>query len=55
MPYVNTATIVTKALSFGIQAQPGDKTEFGVAVYINPYPAQVLSIWIFVAAIDKSY
>ena len=29
--------------------------EFGISVYIEPYPANVLSVWVYLAAfVDKS-
>lgn len=51
LPYTSVSSIVTKVLSFDIYNETVQKTEFGVSVYVHPYPSNVLSVWVFIGHI----
>ncbi|XP_067858763.1 protein CC2D2B-like [Heptranchias perlo] len=51
MRYSNLQTIFDKVYSTGIHNIEIPNAEFAVAVYIHPYPTNVLSVWIYVASL----
>ncbi|XP_059508917.1 protein CC2D2B-like [Stegostoma tigrinum] len=51
MRYSNLQTIFDKVYSTGIHNVEIPNVEFAVAVYIYPYPNNVLSVWIYVASL----
>ncbi|XP_041065239.1 protein CC2D2B-like [Carcharodon carcharias] len=51
MRYSNLETIFDKVYSTGIHKIEIPNVEFAVAVYIYPYPNNVLSVWIYVASL----
>lgn len=51
MPYVNVARILDRVKATGIHIQTDDRAEFSIAVHIQPYPMNVLSVWIFILAL----
>ncbi|XP_048465130.1 protein CC2D2B-like [Rhincodon typus] len=51
MRYSNLQTIFDKVYSTGIHNIEIPNVEFAVAVYIYPYPNNVLSVWIYVASL----
>ncbi|XP_078421332.1 protein CC2D2B-like [Cetorhinus maximus] len=52
MRYSNLETIFDKVYSTGIHKIEIPNVEFAVAVYIYPYPNNVLSVWIYVASLE---
>lgn len=51
MPYVNVIRILERVKATGIHIQTDDRVEFAVTVHIQPYPMNVLSVWIFIIAL----
>nr|XP_015202041.1 PREDICTED: protein CC2D2B isoform X2 [Lepisosteus oculatus] len=53
IPYVDMETVIETVYSTRIHSTEIPETEFALAVYINPYPNNILSLWIFLAALVK--
>lgn len=51
MPYVNVARILDRVKATGIHIQTDDRVEFSIVVHIQPYPMNVLSVWVFIVAL----
>ncbi|XP_072882872.1 coiled-coil and C2 domain-containing protein 2A-like [Hemitrygon akajei] len=54
MGYSKLETIFDKVYSTGIHKINIPNVEFAVAVYIYPYPGNVLSVWIFIASLVRN-
>lgn len=51
MPYISMADVVKRLKATGIHLNPDGRVEFGLAVHIQPYACNILSLWVFVVAI----
>lgn len=51
MPYINLAHVVDRIKSLGIHLNTDPKVEFGLGVYVHPYPQYVISVWVFLIAL----
>ena len=51
MPFVDIDSIVTTVRSTEVHKIQDPAVEFSVAVYIHPYPASVMAVWVYVAAL----
>jgi coiled-coil and C2 domain-containing protein 2A len=49
MPYSTIQTIVDTVYSTKIFEHPTNDIEFALAVYIYPYPNNILAVWIYLA------
>ena len=54
MPYNEISTIVDAVFSTRVHAHETSDVEFALAVYIHPYPNDVLSVWVYVASLIRS-
>lgn len=51
MRYISMADMVKRLKTIGVHLNPDGRVEFGLAVHIQPYPCNVLSLWVFVVAL----
>ncbi|KAJ6668917.1 hypothetical protein lerEdw1_007726 [Lerista edwardsae] len=51
MPYLNVQSITEAVYQTGIHSSEVPNTEFALAVYIHPYPNNILSVWIYLASL----
>ena len=51
MPYTDVDSIVSAVRSTEVHNIQDPNVEFSLAVHIHPYPASVLAVWVYVAAI----
>ncbi|KAE9526974.1 hypothetical protein AGLY_013622 [Aphis glycines] len=51
-PYSNTEVLVDAIQSTGMHLNENPLVEFALAVYVHPYPNQVLSVWIYLASLQ---
>lgn len=51
MKYDNLSTIIERVKSTGIHLNTDNKVEFSIAVHIQPYPNNVLSVWVFLLSL----
>ncbi|MGH0116969.1 UNVERIFIED_CONTAM: hypothetical protein FKN15_026663 [Acipenser sinensis] len=51
MPYMDMKTVIETIHSTGIHNTEIPGTEFAIAVYIHPYPNNILSLWIYLASL----
>lgn len=54
MPYNEINPIVDAVFSTRVHAHETSDVEFALAVYIHPYPNDVLSVWVYVASLIRS-
>lgn len=50
MRYISMANVVKRLKSTGVHLNPNSRVEFGLAIHIQAYPCNVLSLWVFVVA-----
>lgn len=53
MAYTDMEAVTEAVKATGVHCNETDGVEFAVAVYIHPYPNDVLSVWIYVASLVK--
>ncbi|XP_075390133.1 protein CC2D2B isoform X1 [Tenrec ecaudatus] len=53
MPYTDVQSVVDVVYQTGIHASEFPQTEFALAVYIHPYPNNILSVWVYVASLAR--
>lgn len=51
--YSNLAIVVEAVHSTGVHLTQSPNAEFALAVHLNPYPACVISVWVYVASLVK--
>lgn len=51
MRYVSLANVVKRLKTTGVHLNTDSRVEFSVAIHIQPYPCNVLSLWMFVVAL----
>lgn len=51
MSYTNLSHIVERIKSLGIHLNTDPRVEFGLSVYVHPYPNFVISVWVFLIAL----
>ncbi|XP_025069070.1 protein CC2D2B [Alligator sinensis] len=51
MPYINLQAISEAVHQTGIHSSEIPNTEFSLAVYIHPYPNNILSVWIYLVSL----
>ncbi|XP_048762965.2 coiled-coil and C2 domain-containing protein 2A-like isoform X2 [Ostrea edulis] len=54
MSYNEITTIVDSVYSTRVHAHETSDVEFALAVYIHPYPNDVLSVWVYVASLIRN-
>lgn len=55
MPYISLSSIVERVKSTGIHLNIENKIEFSLAVHIQKYPNNVLSVWIFLVTLMPKF
>ncbi|VDI43750.1 coiled-coil and C2 domain-containing protein 2A [Mytilus galloprovincialis] len=53
MPFTEISSITEEVFSTGVHAQESSDVEFALAVYMHPYPNNVLSVWVYVASLIR--
>ncbi|XP_071964631.1 coiled-coil and C2 domain-containing protein 2A-like isoform X2 [Antedon mediterranea] len=53
MSYTDMKTVIEKVKSTGIHENESANIEFALAVYIHPYPNNILSLWIYMASLSR--
>ncbi|XP_006735795.2 protein CC2D2B [Leptonychotes weddellii] len=53
MPYTDVQSIIDAVYQTGIHSSEFPQTEFALAVYIHPYPNNVLSVWVYLASLAQ--
>ncbi|XP_011906653.1 PREDICTED: protein CC2D2B [Cercocebus atys] len=51
MPYTDVQSIIDAVYQTGIHSAEFPQTEFALAVYIHPYPNNILSVWVYLASL----
>ncbi|XP_024303773.1 protein CC2D2B isoform X11 [Homo sapiens] len=51
MPYIDVQSIIDAVYQTGIHSAEFPQTEFALAVYIHPYPNNILSVWVYLASL----
>ena len=54
MGYTNMESITEAVYATGVHLIEDDKVDFALAVYLHPYPCNILSVWVYIAALFKS-
>ncbi|XP_032541704.1 coiled-coil and C2 domain-containing protein 2A isoform X2 [Chiroxiphia lanceolata] len=54
MPYSEVRPLIEAVHSTGVHSIDVSNVEFALAVYIHPYPQNVLSVWIYVASLVRN-
>lgn len=54
MPYSEVKPLIEAVYSTGVHNIDVPNVEFALAVYIHPYPKNVLSVWIYVASLVRN-
>ncbi|XP_052054878.1 coiled-coil and C2 domain-containing protein 2A isoform X2 [Apodemus sylvaticus] len=54
MPYSEVKPLIEAVYSTGVHNTDLPNVEFALAVYIHPYPKNVLSVWIYVASLVRN-
>ncbi|RWS04581.1 Coiled-coil and C2 domain-containing protein 2A-like protein [Dinothrombium tinctorium] len=53
MPFVDLQSVTEAVYATGVHLVDDKKVDFALAVYIHPYPCNVLSLWVYIAALHK--
>ncbi|XP_043304228.1 coiled-coil and C2 domain-containing protein 2A isoform X6 [Cervus canadensis] len=54
MPYSEVKPLIEAVYSTGVHNIDAPNVEFALAVYVHPYPKNVLSVWIYVASLIRN-
>ncbi|XP_047653935.1 coiled-coil and C2 domain-containing protein 2A isoform X1 [Phacochoerus africanus] len=54
MPYSEVKPLIEAVYSTGVHNIDAPNVEFALAVYIHPYPKNVLSVWVYVASLIRN-
>ncbi|NXP19100.1 C2D2A protein, partial [Scytalopus superciliaris] len=54
MPYSEVTPLIEAVHSTGVHTIDVSSAEFALAVYVHPYPQNVLSVWIYVASLVRN-
>ncbi|XP_042763970.1 protein CC2D2B isoform X10 [Panthera leo] len=53
MPYTDVQSIIDAVYQTGIHSSEFPQIEFALAVYIHPYPNNILSVWVYLASLAR--
>uniref|UniRef100_A0A8C6GJB2 Coiled-coil and C2 domain containing 2B n=1 Tax=Mus spicilegus TaxID=10103 RepID=A0A8C6GJB2_MUSSI len=53
MPYTDVQAVIDAVYQTGLHASEFPQTEFALAVYIHPYPNNILSVWVYLASLAQ--
>lgn len=51
MSYINLSHVVERVKATGVHLNTDPRAEFGLSVYVHPYPHFVISVWVFLIAL----
>lgn len=51
MSYINLSHVVERVKATGIHLNTDPRAEFGLSVYVHPYPNFIISVWVFLIAL----
>ncbi|TNN24325.1 Coiled-coil and C2 domain-containing protein 2A [Liparis tanakae] len=54
LPFSEIRPIVEAVHSTGVHNAHASNVEFALAVYVHPYPNNVLSVWVYLASLVRS-
>ncbi|XP_021108771.1 protein CC2D2B isoform X2 [Heterocephalus glaber] len=55
MPYTDVQSVIDAMYQTGIHSSEFPETEFALAVYIHPYPNNILSVWVFLVSLAQHH
>ncbi|XP_023564843.1 protein CC2D2B [Octodon degus] len=55
MPYTDVQSIIDAVYQTGIHSSECPETEFALAVYIHPYPNNILSVWVYLVSLVQQH
>ena len=53
MPFTEIDPIIEAVYATGVHGQESSDVEYALAVYVHPYPNSVLSVWVYVASLNR--
>ena len=53
MPYTDPEAIADAVHATGVWENDSPGVDFALAVHIHPYPHSVLSVWVYVASLER--
>lgn len=53
MSYTDQDTIADAVYATGVWENDSSGVDFALAVHIHPYPHNVLSVWVYVASLER--
>ncbi|XP_055977033.1 protein CC2D2B [Sorex fumeus] len=53
MPYTDIQSVVDAVYQTGIHSSEFPQVEFALAVYVHPYPSNILSVWVYLASLIR--
>ncbi|BES93155.1 coiled-coil and Hypothetical protein containing [Nesidiocoris tenuis] len=53
LPYTGPSSLVEAVKSTGVHLNDAPEMEFSAAVYVRPFPSNILSVWIYVASLIR--
>ncbi|XP_040847765.1 protein CC2D2B isoform X1 [Ochotona curzoniae] len=53
MPYTDVQSVTDAVYQTGIHSSQFPQTEFALAVYIHPFPNNILSVWVYLASLSR--
>ncbi|KAF4078510.1 hypothetical protein AMELA_G00199970 [Ameiurus melas] len=54
LPFSEIRPIVEAVRSTGVHSAEAPNVEFALAVYVHPYPSNVLSVWVYIASLVRT-
>ncbi|KAM5271809.1 protein CC2D2B [Ctenodactylus gundi] len=55
MPYTDVQSVIDAVYQTGIHSSEFPQTEFALAVYIHPYPNNILSVWVYLVSLVQHH
>ncbi|XP_009294855.2 coiled-coil and C2 domain-containing protein 2A isoform X7 [Danio rerio] len=55
LPFSELRPIIEAVHSTGVHKVESPNVEFALAVYVHPYPSNVLSVWVYIASLVSAY
>ena len=53
MAYTDVNSITEAVYATGVHLVEDKKVEFALAVYVHPYPCNILSVWVYIASLTR--
>ncbi|KFO34685.1 Protein CC2D2B [Fukomys damarensis] len=55
VPYTDVQSVIDAVYQTGIHSSEFPETEFALAVYIHPYPNNILSVWVYLVSLTQCH